>query len=300
MRRDFFLAMIVARISDGLGNQLFQYAAGRALAVRLGTALGFDPSLLRRDPSRRYELHRFNVRGGVISSAHKTLIRLSTSPRLRAVRPALRAILPGVAYTHFQDRNAGYDPTFASLSGNVYLDGYWQSEKYFAGIADDIRKELTLRTAADEQNQRAWRRIAATPQSVCVHVRRGDYLSNPAYRVKYPICDLDYYERALRTVREELEDPSFFVFSDDPDWAQSSLQFDGPAEFLDFNVGKQDYADLYLMSACRHFIIANSTFSWWGAWLAEGLDKLVIAPRQWFASGAGHSDNLIPASWKRL
>lgn len=289
--------MVVTRISDGLGNQLFQYAAGLALATRLQTTLSLDASLLAKDPFRCFGLHHFNVRGHIINRLQKMLIRVSTTPRLLSVRSVIRCWLPKSGYHYFRDRESGYDSIFETLQGNVYLDGYWQSEKYFAGIAETLRQDFTFKNLANDQNRQVMLRIASAPAAVCVHVRRGDYLSNPSYRAKYHFCGLGYYQRAMQVMRTQVENPSYFVFSDDPDWAKVHLPMEGSTEYITFNVGQQDYDDLRLMIACRHFIIANSTFSWWGAWLCAGTDKIVIAPRQWFATERGKTDDLIPNSW---
>jgi hypothetical protein len=137
-------------------------------------------------------------------------------------------------------------------------------------------------------------------ESVSVHVRRGDYVTDPAANRVHGTCGSEYYERAAELLCEQVTSPRFFVFSDDPEAARRELRMPGPAEFIDGNVGQRDWEDLRLMTSCRHHIIANSTFSWWGAWLAHHDEQVVAAPHAWFRPGAkpGHCvRDLIPQSW---
>ena len=148
-----------------------------------------------------------------------------------------------------------------------YLAGFWQREEYFSEIADVIRKEFTFREPPDAQNAETLREIATSGNAVCVHVRRGDYLE-PQMHAFFGLCGLDYYRQAMELMRGRVNGPRFFLFSDDPAWARGHLHIDDRTRLVDHNVGGQDHEDLRLMAACRHFIIANSSFSWWGG-LAE-------------------------------
>jgi hypothetical protein len=137
-------------------------------------------------------------------------------------------------------------------------------------------------------------------QSVAVHVRRGDYITNPNNFASLGLCPLEYYEDANDFIEQHVKNPHFFIFTDDPEWAREHMKFSGPTKVVDHNLGKADYEDLRLMTHCRHFIIANSSFSWWGAWLASNPDKIVIAPKTWFMTDSFPPEDRIPGGWIRL
>jgi hypothetical protein len=183
--------------------------------------------------------------------------------------------------------------------GSLYLEGYWQSEKYFADIGEQLRNELTLKAPPDAQNAET---IAAIENcnAVCLHVRRGDYVAEPDINAVHGTCDADYYQRAVAAVANRVADPVFFVFSDDPDWCATRLRVPYPVNLITHNVRSQDHEDLRLMTHCKHFILANSSFSWWGAWLASRPEKTVICPKRWFARADVPTDDLIPSTWTRL
>ena len=175
-------------------------------------------------------------------------------------------------YYHFYEE-------FLNLPSSVYLSGYWQSERYFEPYASVIREHLVPRESMSEKNTALKQRMQAT-QSVSVHVRHGDYQS-AAYTGFFAIQPPAYYRRAINSLRERLDNPTFFFFSDNISWCKQAFA-DQQAVFVDHNSGEQAYWDLLMMANCQHHIIANSSFSWWGAWLNPRPDKLVIAPQQWF------------------
>lgn len=133
-----------------------------------------------------------------------------------------------------------------------------------------------------------------------LHVRRGDYVSDARTHATLGVCSLDYYRAAVRYIADHVEAPEFFVFSDDIAWAQANLELGHPCHYVDHNRGAESYNDMRLMSLCRHHIIANSSFSWWGAWLNPRADKVVVAPARWFAGGNRVVDDLFPPGWVRL
>jgi hypothetical protein len=162
-----------------------------------------------------------------------------------------------------------------------------------------LREELTFKDAPDAANAAMLRQMASC-EAVVVHVRRGDYVSNAAFHAVHGICDVAYYRRGLELLRQTVRDPHCFIFSDDPDWVKQNLKLDAPCTYVTHNVGKQDYEDLRLMSHGQHFIIANSTFSWWGAWLSRHPAKQVIAPRRWFQSEAASGRDIVPEAWTAI
>ena len=290
--------MVIVCLMGGLGNQMFQYAAGRAIAHRNQTQLKLDVSALERDAARSYRLHRFNI---VESVATPDELARFTKRDLwgRISRRAERYLLPPYRRSVFAQRFDHFDPDILRLRGSVYLTGYWQSEKYFKDIEQIIRQDFTFRHPPDTENQKLARMIANT-NSVSLHIRRGDYISNPdAYEV-LGVCSLAYYQAATEELTHTIKQPHFFVFSDDMEWVCQNLRLDYPTTYVTHNGIEKDYEDLCLMSQCKHHIIANSAFSWWGAWLCTYPAKIVIAPEKWFNKADYDTRDLIPAAWIRI
>jgi len=290
--------MVIVRLMGGLGNQMFQYAAGRAVAYRNRTQLKLDLSYFDQNPRRSYKLHHFNIAESIATPDEVThFTRRDLWSRISHLIE--RYLLPSYKRSVFAERFFHFDPNVLRLRGNVYLIGYWQSEKYFKDIEQIIRQDFTFKHAPDTENQRLAHIIANT-NSVSLHIRRGDYISNPVTYQYHGVCSLDYYRAAIETLTQAIGQPHFFVFSDNMAWAQQNLKLDYPVTFVTHNGAERDYEDLRLMSQCKHHIIANSTFSWWGAWLCAYPSKIVIAPKKWF-SGANHdTKDLIPESWWRI
>lgn len=279
--------MILTRLHGGTGNQLFQYAAGRALALRLGTDLGLD---VRRLDQMGLRLARAHFDWQVVDAAV-----LPPDQRDRPVAHALWRAFGRSPHFH-RERVLGFNPGFETWGDGSYLHGYWQSERYFAAYADTLRRDLRIVTPASAQNAEMARQIADS-LSVSLHVRRGDYLQSGAYAS----CSGDYYRAALHLVAEAAGiTPRIFVFSDDPAWAQDNLDLPFAKVVVDFNGRDTDYEDLRLMSLCRHNIIANSSFSWWGAWLNTHPGKVVVAPKRWFAARHLQNPDLLPEGWLSL
>lgn len=292
--------MIINRITGGLGNQMFQYATGRALAMRKKTAFKLDISGYARDPLRTFDLHIYDLRAEIATADEILALRGRTYRGLSA--KIMSIVAPGklkLPKTNIQEEGLAYHPKIHSLPDNVYLDGYWQSEKYFRDAAPTIRKELTLTAPIDEKNKKFLNQIQATI-SVSLHVRRTDYVTNAQKGgAMHAIVSLDYYRQAISYIKQHLPNPTIFVFSDDHQWVKDNLTFDLPTVFVDCNDSQHAQNDLRLMSACQHHIIANSSFSWWGAWLAEHPQQIVIAPKNWFNDGISSVD-LVPERWIRL
>ena len=297
--------MIIVRLRGGLGNQLFQYAAGKALAERHSTELLLDLYTYSKHPYRKFELSKFNVDA---EEATREQIHQFTGGN-----PVIRYLNKRENY--FRCPNVFVQPhyhfyeDFFLLPGNLYLSGYWQSEKYFTPIGSIIRKQFTSKVKLDDQNSSLINKMRSE-NSISVHVRRGDYAS-AAYSSFFGSLSPAYYEKSIEKMRREVESPVFYFFSDDPAWCKQT--FSGlKAEFIEHNKGDESFKDMMLMSSCRHNIIANSTFSWWGAWLNQHENKKVIAPQEWFQtnyltkkepvypSRLYNTKDLIPDSWIKL
>lgn len=292
--------MLVSNIIGGLGNQMFQYAAGRTLSLRLGVQLKLDT----RDFSG-YQLHQgfelnrlFNCNAEIATEIDlaKTLgwqkmklaQRFLRKPQLKQFRHENYVVEP-----HFN-----YWSDISQLKDNIYLDGYWQSEQYFIEFTDKIRTEFTFKLPLSLKNNEISTHISQV-NAVSLHVRRGDYANIPKTIATHGLCSLDYYRAAIDYVSAHVVQPHFFIFSDDIAWVKANLNIGSSAFFIDHNTNQESYNDMRLMSLCKHNIIANSSFSWWGAWLNQNAEKIVIAPRQWFSRPTDTSD-LIPANWIRL
>lgn len=286
--------MIIVKLSGGLGNQLFQYALGRHLAVLNQTELKLDSSFPENSHPwtyRSFGLDVFNIKAvkATESEIQQMIGRRNLFQRFVTFWYNRSSAYRKEPHFHF------YEPVL-DLKDNHYLEGYWQSENYFADVADLIRQELTLKSPLSGHSQAAKERIRQS-NSVSVHIRRGDYLTcSKANRYLQP-CDLAYYQKAADYIGRHVENPVFFVFSDEPKWAKQHFILPFP---LYYEEGNAAHEDLLLMASCRHHIIANSTFSWWGAWLNQDPHKIVIAPQQWFSAGRFDTRDLLPESWIRL
>lgn len=288
--------MIAVRLMGGLGNQMFQYAAGRALAARTGGELVFDLSALEADPAgRSYALGAYPVRGRVAGPGDLASFPPRARGRAGALAARLRAALAprGARPMRFREPHFHYAPAFARLGGDVYLDGYWQSGRYFEAVAGAVRAELTLPALGPRAAELA-ARVSAGP-SVGVHVRRGDYVSDPHIARTHGTLPPEYHRRAAALAAEGLERPEFFVFTDDPDWVAARLDLGAPFTLVR---GLSAHEDLRLLSLCRARAIANSSFSWWAAWL--GAPGRVVAPARWFGPERMRTrrlDDLFPPGW---
>ncbi len=279
--------MIYTRLHGGLGNQLFQYSAGRALAARLGTDLAIDERTLPEIGFRPCKSHfNWQVQPADALPPIKSdgLLRYGAW-RLLGKNPKLR-----------RENGLGYDPSFENLPDNTYLHGYWQSEQYFEQISSQIREDLKIITPPSPENAGMAAKIAAH-NAVSLHVRRGDYLALAAHNV----CTEAYYTAALHKIAEQMDaTPHVFVFSDEPNWARENLPLPFDKTVVDFNGPTTDYEDLRLMSLCQHNVIANSSFSWWGAWLNTNPHKIVAGPATWFGNDKLHNPDILPDNWHRI
>lgn len=282
-------AAITVRLFGGAGNQLFQYAAGRALADHLGCALALDNRYVA-DSSTRADCFRH------FANARFTRdIALPPAKSDSALRYALWRKFGRTPRFH-REAGLGFDPAFFELPCGSYLHGYWQSERYFGDHAR-LRAELAMTTPLDAANAAMAARIASADMPVSFHVRRGDYTAGDSYAA----CPPDYYRRAANTLATATGAPlTCFVFSNDPSWARDNLNLGHETIIVDHNDETTGHFDMSLMAACAHNVIANSTFSWWGAWLNPYPGKTVIAPKAWFAKDKLHNPDLCPPGWLRL
>jgi hypothetical protein len=279
----------------GLGNQLFQYAAARSLALRLGEELVLDPYWfnhpLSGETARPLELLRYAVQMRVATPAEQRRWRFQRSRWVRRL-PFLQS--SGV----LRETPAAYTSAFERAGRDTYMIGFWQSERYFKEHRAKLLAELTP-LAPPSTRDAALLETMRDGTPVSLHVRRGDYVTSPSAAAFHGVCSIDYYERALDHIRRRVQRPTLYIFSDDPAWTRENLRTDLPCHYVDHNGPENAFQDLRLMSRCTHHVTANSSFSWWGAWLSTAKDGIVVAPRAWFASGLATA-NLVPDDWVRL
>jgi len=283
--------MIITILEGGLGNQLFQYAIGRHLSIKNNDRLVIDASVYLIDKLRHYDLNRYNIKAEVGNIAICFFARVAKNiiPKIEK-----KITLP---IKYVKEQNTYFHKEIFSIKGNVILGGYWQSEEYFKDIRDIILDDLTLLSSPDKENKKMLQRINNS-NSVCLHVRRTDYVSDPLLQKFHANLTQDYYNKAIGSICNQISDPEFFIFSDEPEWCKRNVFTDRPHTYVDINGPDKAPEDLRLMSACKHFIIANSSFSWWAAWLSENKKKNIIAPKRWYRTR--DEGDIVPKQWLRM
>lgn len=292
-------------LRGGLGNQMFQYAAGRSLALRLGAELVLETSWFTAQgegATRRFELDAFPIRASIDAQPRSRVARRVYD---RLPPAAARWLGPTGAVPTVREPHFAYWEGLGRVRAPVRLSGYWQSPRYFASEAAVIREELAFPPLPAGRAAEWARRIGAADCPVSVHVRGGDYrLTGRAAAVHGDVCPPDYYRRALERLAPAGGVLDVFVFSDEPDWARSRL--DPGRHRVDFVELPESHEsavhEMHLMSLPSRHVIANSTFSWWAAWLDPSPERQVIAPARWFGGplAAESAADLVPADWPRL
>ena len=301
--------MITVSLIGGLGNQMFQYAAGKALAERHGVALALDLSGFENYSLRSFLLDRLLIPETIVSSPQA---RSAQKPEANFVRARWKARIDRLlvkagmpkltpSLNEYREPHFHYDPAFEVLGSQTTLFGYFQSERYFSPIAESLRGWLSPREPLGSTASATLTQIESSRLPVSVHVRRGDYL-NPGTAEYHGILGESYYREALARLEVGVgPDAELFVFSDDAAAAEQALNFVPKARLNHvFGDPERPWEDMALMARCRHHVVANSSFSWWGAWLNGSADKIVVAPRAWFAPAQLKKRNtadLYPPDW---
>ncbi|MFK7840344.1 MAG: alpha-1,2-fucosyltransferase [Bdellovibrionales bacterium] len=280
--------MITLNLSGGLGNQMFQYASGLALAKHNSTALKLDLSEFLHYPLRSYMLNCYKLSDEV---------KFNAGIKFKWLQKIKNRLPDPNKYT---EPHYHYDPNFFEAKDGFSVTGYFQSENYFKAIENDIRDHFTIKENLSSSSANIEKQIKAAKHAVSLHVRRGDYVSDTKTQKVHGSASEDYYKSAVGHLIEKLgEDIHFFIFSDDTQYAQSNFDFCQQKTIVSGN-DDAPHEDMYLMSQCHHNILANSSFSWWGAWLNEHKDKNVIAPAQWFSAETLKEKSiadLFPKDW---
>jgi hypothetical protein len=295
------VGLIIVRLMGGLGNQMFQYAAGRALALRQRASLKLDLSGFSANPKRHYELDAFPIAASMASESELAAFGFHRAEHrwVQRARRLLRMPKQRRTWPIYHEKHFHFDAAATELHPPVCLEGWWQTEKYFVDQGEILRREFTPMAPLEPENAALAKQIAEV-DAVSLHVRRGDYVAESNTNRVHGTCSVDYYREAVEYITARVQSAHLFVFSDDHDWTRNNLGLAIPATFVSANSVDRGFRDMQLMSRCRHHIVANSSFSWWGAWLNPSPSKIVVAPRRWFGVSDYDTRDLIPETWVRL
>ncbi len=301
--------MVISRLLGGLGNQMFQYALGRQLSVIHNRPFKIDISQYAAKTSnykftpRNYGLENFNIQASIAESLDVKEFQKYLTPNFfgKVLRHAAGM---GCYYKNgfiFEPPKNyfKFDPLLLSapLRPKVYLDGFWQAEKYFLGIEEIIRQDFSFKEPASGRNLELINEIQSV-NSVCIHIRHGDNATKIA--ASHGVLPLNYYHEAVDLLVQAVNNPHFYIFSDDPKWAADNLRLNYPTTLITHNGDAKNYEDLRLMTFCKHHIIGNSTFSWWGAWLGKKDNQIVFAPGTHLLGKLVSLEDFYPQDWRQL
>ena len=334
--------MIISNIYGGLGNQFFQYALGRKLSIYHDSELKLDINKMKKYYLRDYLLFHYNINSGIANKNEIFLYKKIKSKIYNKIeRKLFKFGINPYNNIYYEKYNFMFDPNIINFN-NIYIEGYWQSYKYFEDIKDTLMKDLSLKEPLDNINAKILNRIKTsnsvsihfrrgdytyntnildniktkilnrikssnakilnrikTSNSVSIHFRRGDYTYNRKTKDIFNVCPLNYYNKATELINKEIVNPVYFIFSDDMEWVKKNFSFNYDKVYVDVNDINHPHIDLELMKNCKHNIIANSTLSWWAAWLNKNTQKIVITPEKWLNKSINF-DDLIPESWRKI
>lgn len=293
--------MITVKLKGGLGNQLFQYAYSRAISLKLETPLFLDVSGYEDqseiDTHREFQLECFNIQATILDGAdHNKIVFLKN--KIEKMIGSIKNILnPYSGYI--------FDPKNLDIKDESHLEGFWQSEKYFSDIETILRYDLVLKEKLGPKAKLFKDRIKQVEEnggiSTSIHIRRTDYVTNKYANTYHGVLDLTYYQKAISILQSKLcgKQLVLFIFSDDIAWVKQNFKTEIPYVCVS-RPEIQDCEDMILMSMCNHNIIANSSFSWWGAWINPRKDKIVIAPKRWIRDVRANTNDVTPLDWIKI
>lgn len=285
---------VIVKLNGGLGNQMFQWALARMIQVTTDMDVYLDMSYFDKRYARPYQLDIFKINPNFVEDVW-TKIKLYIIWKFRIFLRWEKVF----GYTVFSEKQFNFDRNVQRVKPDTFIEGFFQSEMYFKCIEGVLREDFKFEKLPDENNRKVLSMINSGI-SVSLHIRRGDYVEKKRYKDSYAECSLDYYMRAIKYFEKRFPDFTVFVFSDDMDWVKKNLKLPCKCVYVSHNKGEKSYEDLRLMSSCTHNIIANSTFSWWGAWLNPNNGKIVIAPKKWFNDDNIVQTDIIPEGWIQI
>lgn len=287
--------MVIIKLTWWLWNQMFQYALWKNLSLRHKVNFALDIFWFENYKLHKYCLEFFHIHDKYASKKEVPFYEFIYFKNKYLVyilevhiKPFLRKYNPH----HFVEKQFNFDPNVLTLKSG-YVEWYFQTEKYFNAIEKDLRKDFSFKITPSKKNQDMID-IIKSCNAVSLHIRRGDYISNTTTNTIHGTCNLDYYKRAVEYIKKNSVSPIFFIFSDDIDWVKDNLHLNEKHYYIDWNNADTNYEDMRLMSLCKHNVIANSSFSWWGAWLNNNAEKIVIAPQKWFNDSKLNTIDVIP------
>ena len=285
---------IIVKLNGGLGNQMFQWALARMIEETTDMDVFLDMSYFNHRYARPFELNIFKLESKFVEDFW-TKLRLDIIWSMRAIlkwEKTLGLIL-------YSESKFNFDKNIHKIRANTFIEGFFQSELYFKCIEDQLREDFLFVKISDDKNNKLKQEICSK-NSISLHIRRGDYVQKKRYKNVYANCSLDYYRRGVEHIAQQYPEPTIYVFSDDIPWVKMNLKLPYKVVYVSHNTGAKSYEDMRLMSACKHNIIANSSFSWWGAWLNSNPEKIVIAPQKWFNDDEIIQTDVIPEKWIRI
>lgn len=287
---------VYIKFNGGLGNQMFQWALGRMIQETTDMDVYYDMSYFKNSYARPYELDIFALVPNFVDDFF-TKIKLAIIWWLRGLLKWEKVF----GITLYSEAHFNFDRNIQRIKPNTFIEGFFQSEIYFKCVEDKLREDFKFKKETDSRNMDLINKLYST-NSVSLHIRRGDYVEKERNQQLYATCSMDYYRRGVEYIAKHSPDPTLFIFSDDIPWVKRNLDLKVPYDvvYIAHNTGEKSYEDLRLMSLCHHNIIANSSFSWWGAWLNNNSDKIVIAPQKWFNDDNIIQTDVIPKNWIRL
>jgi len=290
---------VIIKIIGGVGNQMFQYAFAYSLSQKINVPLKIDISAFEFYDIRQYALDHYCIDLDI--ATEDDVCRLKYPPESLVAKFIRKLIRQSklLAKTYYKESSFQFDKNVFNQSGDVYFEGYWQSEKYFSNYRVDLLKLFVLKDPVHAKS-RFYQQQILDSHAVSLHIRRGDYVTDEKTNSFHGTCNLNYYKNAVSYITSQGKNPCFFVFSDDLSWAKANLGFIENFSFIELGTDSLDHEEMWLMSQCEHNIIANSSFSWWGAWLNQHPNKIVIAPCRWFTDSSIDTRDLIPETWVRL
>jgi len=297
--------MIFVRLFGGLGNQMFQYALGRHLAIKNRAELIVDTTHFEHIPrnreyfvKREYDLDVFDMDVEILEPKNANGLPYYSEKNTHRIKHFVKTYFNLYKYLdNYQilRESSGFffDKEILKSGKNAYLIGYWQNEKYFMDIEKQIREDFTIKKTLAESVYSLAMEISGT-NSVCLNIRRGDFVNNPTHG----FVGMEYVLKAVDYIRRNVDIQRIYIFSDDIEWCKENLRFEIPYSFVTHSYAGSKFSSyLYLMTKCRHFIIPNSTFGWWAAWLSENPEKMIIAPKQWVNIPGLDASGIIPEGW---
>ncbi len=287
--------MVIVKIYGGLGNELFQYALYRKLQS-LGKEVFCDIQML--EPIRQKNWPTIDIFPNINIPVAGEENRKKFGDVSRSIPARFRRKLRRKKSHVYEERKPKHFQPEVFEMNQVYLEGYWQSERYFSDIREQLLKDFSFPSVTDRRNQELVSKMEKEI-SVSVHIRRGDYLEGKNREIYGGVCTDTYYHNAVSYFKKKYPDAHFYFFSNDPAWVTGRYQ-GIDMTVVDWNQGINSYWDMYLMSKCNHNIIANSSFSWWGGWLNCYKNKEVIAPMFWFNPQYNTAEDIVCREWIKI